>query len=83
MTPGEKLQKLLHDHWGKLLIAQALIVFAAGYVVASLRNEGDATDSGTNDAHSAGRRVCADALDVFDASANPSVETRRVSACVG
>ena len=48
---SEWLQNLLRRHWGKLLTAQVLIVFAVGYYVATLVGGSAPSDSTPSDPH--------------------------------
>ena len=51
MFQSEKLKNLLRKHWGKFLAAQVLIVFAAGYYVATLVGGSAPSDSTPSDPH--------------------------------
>ena len=48
---SEWLQNLMRKHWGKLLAAQVLIVFAVGYYVATLVGGSASSDSTPSDPH--------------------------------
>jgi Cu(I)/Ag(I) efflux system membrane fusion protein len=78
MLRSEWLQNILRDHRGKLLAAQVLIVFAAGYLVAS-RGQSDVPNGSTAAGEDAAHAVAGPAL--WTCSMHPQIRQPNPGKC--
>ena len=79
MFQSKTLRSLLLNHWGKLFVAQLVIVFAAGYFVASIGSDHAKTASIQSDPHEDHEAAAAPTL--WTCSMHPQIQQPKPGKC--